>query len=53
MIFMSLFVGCIVYGIGGIHFIDALFFSTGAATQSGLNTYDFPSLMVLQTTKVA
>ena len=40
MIFMSLLGACIVYGIGDIPFIDALFFGAGAATQSGLNTYD-------------
>jgi hypothetical protein len=38
MIFMSLLGSVILYGIGGMAYIDALFFATGAATQSGLNT---------------
>jgi hypothetical protein len=31
----------VVYGGSGIPYIDALFFASGAATQSGLNTVDF------------
>jgi Trk-type K+ transport system membrane component len=30
----------ILYGIGGLTYIDSLFFASGAATQSGLNTVD-------------
>jgi Trk-type K+ transport system membrane component len=30
----------ILYGIGGLAYIDSLFFASGAATQSGLNTVD-------------
>lgn len=37
---MALFWGCMFYAIGGIDFIDAVFFTSGAATQSGLNTID-------------
>jgi hypothetical protein len=32
----------IIYGSGRIPYIDALFFASGAATQSGLNTYVRP-----------
>lgn len=30
----------ILYGNGRLDYIDALFFASGCATQSGLNTYD-------------
>src|SRR2546423_520747 len=30
----------ILYGIGGLAYIDSLFFASGSATQSGLNTVD-------------
>ena len=40
MIGMSIFVSVVIYGIGGMHYIDALFFASGACTQSGLNTID-------------
>jgi Trk-type K+ transport system membrane component len=40
MIGMSLLGSVIVYGIGGLRYIDALFFASGACTQSGLNTVD-------------
>jgi Trk-type K+ transport system membrane component len=33
-----------LYGIGGLTYIDSLFFSSGAATQSGLNTVDIDLL---------
>ena len=29
----------LLYPAGGLAYIDALFFASGAATQSGLNTY--------------
>lgn len=32
----------IIYGSGRIPYVDALFFASGAATQSGLNTYVSP-----------
>lgn len=35
-----MFISVVVYGIGGIRYIDALFFASGACTQSGLNTVD-------------
>jgi Trk-type K+ transport system membrane component len=34
----------ILYGIGGLAYIDSLFFASGAATQSGLNTVDLDLL---------
>lgn len=34
----------IIYPGGPLHYIDALFFASGAATQSGLNTVDFNKL---------
>lgn len=41
VILWSLIGSVVVYGGSGIPYIDALFFATGAATQSGLNTIDF------------
>ncbi|KAJ9302666.1 hypothetical protein DTO271G3_40 [Paecilomyces variotii] len=38
----------IVYGTGGLAYIDALFFASGAATQSGLNTIDVNKLNTFQ-----
>lgn len=29
----------LLYPAGGMHYIDALFFASGSATQSGLNTF--------------
>lgn len=40
MIGMSLLLSVIIYGMGGMAYIDALFFASGACTQSGLNTID-------------
>ena len=40
MIIMSIFVSVVAYAIGGMRYIDALFFAAGACTQSGLNTLD-------------
>jgi len=40
MIGMSFSISLILYGIGDIPYIDALFFASGACTQSGLNTID-------------
>ena len=40
----SILISVIVYGIGGIDYIDALFFGSGASTQSGLNTVDINKL---------
>jgi hypothetical protein len=35
---MTIFGSILLYPAGGVPYIDALFFSAGAATQSGLNT---------------
>ena len=40
MIGMSILISVILYGQGGMAYIDALFFAAGACTQSGLNTVD-------------
>lgn len=37
---MAIFWSCMFFAIGGVKYIDALFFASGAATQSGLNTID-------------
>jgi potassium uptake Trk family protein len=44
LIGMSLLLSVILYGIGGMAYIDALFFASGSATQSGLNTVDVNTL---------
>ena len=36
---MTLVGSVIIYGSKNVDYIDALFFASGAATQSGLNTY--------------
>ena len=42
-IMSSAIVGSILlYPAGGLAYIDALFFASGASTQSGLNTYARP-----------
>ncbi|KAH7396220.1 cation transport protein-domain-containing protein [Pyrenochaeta sp. MPI-SDFR-AT-0127] len=38
----------ILYGNGRMHYIDALFFASGSATQSGLNTIDVNKLALFQ-----
>ncbi|KIX99526.1 uncharacterized protein Z520_05102 [Fonsecaea multimorphosa CBS 102226] len=48
MIGMTILGSVIIYGIGGIAYIDALFFASGACTQSGLNTIDVNNLKVGQ-----
>ncbi len=40
----SIFTSVVVYAIGDIPYIDALFFGSGASTQSGLNTVDLNKL---------
>jgi hypothetical protein len=40
IIFQTLLGSVIMYGGSGMAYIDALFFASGAATQSGLNTID-------------
>lgn len=47
MIALSILGSCVIFGIRNIAYIDALFFATGAATQSGLNTYVHVSLSTL------
>ena len=37
----------ILYGKKNIAYIDALFFASGSATQSGLNTYEFSNGQLL------
>lgn len=44
LIGMSLLLSVIIYGIGNMAYIDALFFASGSATQSGLNTIDVNTL---------
>lgn len=48
MILMTLMTSVIVYGAGLIPYIDALFFASGAVTQSGLNTIDINKLETYQ-----
>jgi Trk-type K+ transport system membrane component len=44
MMGMALFGSVVIYGIGGMPYIDALFFASGACTQSGLNTIDINTI---------
>ena len=44
MMGMSILGSVILFGIGGIRYIDALFFASGACTQSGLNTIDINTI---------
>lgn len=48
IICMSMVTSVIVYPGSSLAYIDALFFSAGAATQSGLNTVDFNLLRTYQ-----
>ncbi|KAF2841299.1 potassium transport protein TRK1/TRK2 [Patellaria atrata CBS 101060] len=48
IVFMALLTSVIIYGDGKIPYIDALFFGSGAATQSGLNTIDVSNLQLYQ-----
>ena len=41
---MSIFFSVVIYGIGDMPYIDALFFGSGACTQSGLNTIDINTI---------
>ena len=40
----SIFTSVVLYAIGDVPYIDALFFGSGASTQSGLNTIDLNTL---------
>ncbi|KAL5049421.1 hypothetical protein BDW71DRAFT_175853 [Aspergillus fruticulosus] len=48
IISISLLTSIIIYPGNDLEYIDALFFSAGAATQSGLNTVDFNLLQTYQ-----
>lgn len=48
IISLSLLTSVIIYPGSGLQYIDALFFSVGAATQSGLNTVDLNLLYTYQ-----
>ena len=50
MIGMSLLLSVVIFGIGNISYIDALFFASGACTQSGLNTVNVNDLKTGQQT---
>ena len=39
LISMTIISSVIIYGATNMAYIDALFFASGASTQSGLNTY--------------
>jgi Cation transport protein len=41
---MTLLGSVLIFAIGGMPYIDALFFASGAATQSGLNTVDINTI---------
>jgi Trk-type K+ transport system membrane component len=45
---MAFFLSGIIHGIGGIDYVDALFFAAGSCTQSGLNTVDVNTLRLGQ-----
>jgi len=45
---MIIFWSAIFYAIGGVPYVDALFFSSGGSTQSGLNTIDVAKLRTAQ-----
>ncbi|EXJ93875.1 hypothetical protein A1O1_02268 [Capronia coronata CBS 617.96] len=45
---MSIILSVIIFGIGDIPYIDALFFASGSCTQSGLNTIDVNNLHTSQ-----
>ncbi|MCJ1473619.1 low affinity potassium transporter, partial [Lambiella insularis] len=48
IIAVSIVASILMYPAGGIAYIDALLFATGAATQSGLNTVDVNQLKTEQ-----
>ncbi|ORY19287.1 cation transport protein-domain-containing protein [Clohesyomyces aquaticus] len=45
---MALLGSILLYPAGGMAYVDALFFASGAATQSGLNTIDINTLFLYQ-----
>lgn len=48
LILMTILGSILLYPAGGLDYIDALFFASGAATQSGLNTIDVNKLYLYQ-----
>ncbi|KAF4544113.1 Cation transporter [Lasiodiplodia theobromae] len=48
LILMTILGSILLYPAGGMDYIDALFFASGAATQSGLNTIDVNKLYLYQ-----
>ncbi|KAF2403041.1 hypothetical protein EJ06DRAFT_454849, partial [Trichodelitschia bisporula] len=48
LISMTLIGSILLFPTGGMHYIDALFFAAGGATQSGLNTIDVNKLKLYQ-----
>ncbi|CAI6294506.1 unnamed protein product [Periconia digitata] len=48
LIFMALLTSVILYGADNMDYIDALYFASGCATQSGLNTIDVNKLALYQ-----
>ncbi|KAL1635771.1 low affinity potassium transporter [Neofusicoccum ribis] len=48
LILMTILGSILLYPAGGLDYIDALFFASGAATQSGLNTIDVNKLFLYQ-----
>ncbi|MCJ1248684.1 low affinity potassium transporter [Trapelia coarctata] len=48
MLSLTILGSILLYPAGGLHYIDALFFGSGAATQSGLNTVDVNLLNTYQ-----
>ncbi|KAF2140281.1 uncharacterized protein K452DRAFT_310039 [Aplosporella prunicola CBS 121167] len=45
---MTILGSILIYPAGGMRYIDALFFSSGSATQSGLNTIDLNKITLYQ-----
>ena len=43
---MTILASVILYGKKNLEYIDALFFASGAATQSGLNTYVYGRVVI-------
>ncbi|KAI9763781.1 MAG: low affinity potassium transporter [Geoglossum simile] len=46
--FISIHCSVILFAIGGLRYIDALFFASGGATQAGLNTVDINKIKTAQ-----
>lgn len=48
LISMAIAGSVIMFRSGGLHYIDSIFFASGAATQSGLNTVDVNKITTSQ-----